>query len=239
MELINCAIIDDEPLAREGLRNYIQELEFLNLLADFEQPLAFMSYQDREIVDLLFLDIQMPKMSGMEFLRNIRPLPSIIITTAHPSYALESFQWDVVDYLLKPITFDRFYKAASKVRDLIAVQSNKEHEKLESDDHFFIKCDSRYEKIHFNDILFIKGMKNYIQIFTEKEKYLTLTSMKDILHHLPGEQFLRTHKSYIVNSEKVKTVQNHELVIQSHRIPISRNMRDNILQSILKDKLLN
>lgn len=239
MELINCAIIDDEPLAREGLRNYIQEVEFLNLLDTFEQPLEFMSYQDRDLVDLLFLDIQMPKMSGMEFLRNIRPLPSIIVTTAHPSYALESFQWDVVDYLLKPITFDRFYKAASKVRDLIAVQSHKSHEKSESDDHFFIKCDSRYEKIYFSDILFIKGMKNYIQIITEKEKYLTLTSMKDILEHLPGEQFLRTHKSYIVNSEKVKTVQNHELVIQTHRIPVSRNMRDNILHSILKDKLLN
>ena len=175
----------------------------------------------------------------MEFLRNIRPLPLVIVTTAHPSYALESFQWDVVDYLLKPITFDRFYKATSKARDLINFKSIRQNDTLKDQAYFFIKCDNRYEKIYFDDILFIKGMKNYVQIFTEKKKHLTLTSLKEVLEYLPNQQFLRTHKSYIINSIKVNSLQNHELTIQEHRIPISRNMRESIMQSILKDKLIN
>src|SRR5882757_7055145 len=166
--MINCVIIDDEPLAREGLANYVREVDFLNLGGICENPLELLPLIDRQTVDLIFLDIQMPKMNGIEFLKIMQKPPMVVITTAYPSYALEGFQLNVLDYLLKPITFERFFKSATKAKDyhqLITKSNFSDAQKNESAaDYFFIKCGSKYEKIHFADILYVQGMQNYVTI---------------------------------------------------------------------------
>lgn len=238
---MNCAIIDDEPLAREGLSNYVREIDFLKLVGICENPIELTSLMHQHKVDLIFLDIQMPKMNGMEFLKITDEVPIVIITTAYPSYALESFQLDVMDYLLKPITFDRFFKAVKKARDYFQLKStghsvsNPAHS--EEPGYFFIKCENKYEKIFAQEILYIEGMQNYVQIVTEKGKYMTLLTLKDIEHNLENESFLRVHKSYIINISKINSIETHEICIRTHRIPISRNFRDQVMEKVLNNKL--
>src|ERR1700759_4312265 len=164
--MINCVIIDDEPLAREGLANYVREVDFLNLGGSGENPLELLHLIDQQKVDLIFLDIQMPKMNGIEFLKIMQKPPMVVITTAYPSYALEGFQLNVLDYLLKPIIFERFFKAAAKAKDYYKLLTGDPAKKAE--DYFFIKCGSKYEKIFFDDILYVEGMQNYVTIFTVK-----------------------------------------------------------------------
>src|SRR5882757_4163557 len=181
--MINCVIIDDEPLAREGIASYVREVDFLNLSGVCENPLELLPLIDRQAADLVFLDIQMPKMNGIEFLKILQKPPMVIITTAYPSYALEGFQLNVLDYLLKPITFERFFKSANKAKDyhqLITKPANPELAKTDDTDHFFIKCGSKYEKIHFADILYVQGMQNYVTIYTQKGKYITLLNLKNL-----------------------------------------------------------
>jgi two-component system LytT family response regulator len=233
---LNCVIIDDEPLAREGLNNYVHEIEFLNLLGTCENSIELTKVMDQHLVDLIFLDIQMPKMNGMDFLKITKDPPIVIITSAYPSYALESFQLNVLDYLLKPITFDRFFQAVKKAKEYFQLVSG--HALSNPSKYFFfIKCENKYEKIFFNDILYIEGMQNYVRIYTEKGKYLTLLNLKDIETNLDKNSFIRVHKSYIVNITKIDSIEKHEISIQSSRIPISRNFRDQVIDTILNDKL--
>src|SRR5580698_9509273 len=149
--MINCAIIDDEPLAREGMADYIREVDFLHLVSTCENPVELMNLLDRHRIDLVFLDIQMPKMNGIDFLKIVQKPPMVVITTAYPTYALEGFQLNVLDYLLKPITFERFFKAAGKARDyhrlLNKSTSAATDKSTQDDDYFFIKCGNKYEKI--------------------------------------------------------------------------------------------
>ena len=239
--MLNCVIIDDEPLAREGLANYVSEVDFLHLTATCENPVELMKVLDQHQVDLIFLDIQMPKMNGIDFLKIVQKPPIVIFTTAFPSYALESFQLNVLDYLLKPITFDRFFKAANKAKDYHNL-CNKQLEHgngniNNGEDYFFIKCGSKYEKIFFNEILYIEGMQNYVTIYTLKDKYVTLLYLKNLEENLDNSQFLRVHKSYIVSVDKIKAIEGNEIIIQSKRIPISRNFREQIITKVVKNKL--
>src|SRR3569833_1182280 len=167
--MMNCVIVDDEPLAREGLANYVREVDFLNLTGVCENPLELLPLFDKNIIDLVFLDIQMPKMNGIEFLKIMQKPPMVVITTAYPSYALDGFQLNVLDYLLKPITFERFFKAAAKARDYHKLLTANPAGSVE--DYFFIKCGGKFEKIFFDDILYIEGMQNYVTIYTAKGKY--------------------------------------------------------------------
>lgn len=178
----------------------------------------------------------MPKMNGMDFLKIMKDPPIVIITSAYPSYALESFQFNVLDYLLKPITFDRFFQAAKKAKDYFQLL-NGAASSTDAKRYFFIKCENKYEKIFFDDILYIEGMQNYVRIYTEKGKYLTLLTLKDIEQNLVKESFLRVHKSYIVNTAKINSIEKHEISIQAARIPISRNFRDEVIGKVLNDKL--
>lgn len=232
---INCVIIDDEPLAREGIFNYAREIEFLRVAGTCENAIELVSMMGRQKIDLIFLDIQMPKMNGMDFLKITKDPPIVIITSAYPTYALESFQLNVLDYLLKPITFDRFFQASKKAKDYFQLLSG--HGNSEAQRYFFVKCESKYEKIFFADILYIEGMQNYVRIYTEKGKYLTIFTLKDIEQNLSGESFLRVHKSYIINISKIDAIEKHEITIQSARIPISRNFRDQVIEKVLNDKV--
>ncbi|MGA0558506.1 LytR/AlgR family response regulator transcription factor [Larkinella sp. VNQ87] len=238
---MNCVIIDDEPLAREGLANYVREVDFLDLVGTCENPLELITLLDRQAVDVIFLDIQMPKMNGIDFLKIVPKPPLVVITTAYPSYALEGFQLNVLDYLLKPITFDRFFKAANKAREYhrLLTQSNPENAAKAAGkaDYFFIKCGNKYEKLYFDDILFVEGLQNYVTIFTSKGKYITLLNLKSLEQNLTSPAFIRVHKSYVVATDKIDGLEGNEIFIGPHRIPISRNYRDQVLNDILTDKL--
>lgn len=238
--MLNCVIVDDEPLAREGIANYVREIDFLHLTATCENPVELLKILDENPVDLIFLDIQMPKMSGIDFLKIVKNPPLVVITTAFPSFALESFQLDVLDYLLKPITFERFFKAASKAKDYHQLVNRDISSGNSSDtaaDYFFIKCGNKYEKIVLADILFIEGMQNYVTIYTDKGKYITLLYMKNLEQNLASRFFIRVHKSYIVSVNRVEGIEGNEIFIQSHRIPVSRNHREQVLKQIVSKNL--
>ncbi|MFD2934884.1 LytR/AlgR family response regulator transcription factor [Spirosoma flavum] len=239
--MINCVIVDDEPLAREGLASYVREVDFLHLIGTCEHPLELINVLDQQPTDLIFLDIQMPKMSGIDFLKIVKSPPMVIITTAYPSFALEGFQLNVLDYLLKPITFERFFKSATKAKEyhrLVSQSTSPAHQKVESwPDYVFIKCGNKYEKLYFETILFIEGMQNYVTIFTDKGKYVTLLNMKDLEQNLMSYSFIRVHKSYMVSSRKIDGIDGNDILIQSHRIPISRNYRDQVMNNVLTDKV--
>lgn len=238
--ILNCVTIDDEPLAREGIGNYIREIDFLRLVGSGSNPVELIQLLDDQAIDLVFLDIQMPIMNGIDFLKMAQNPPMIIITTAYPSYALEGFQLDVLDYLLKPITFNRFFKAVNKAKNYAQMQlasASEPSSAPEVEDYFFIKCENKYEKIYFADILYIQAMQNYVIIHTTKGKYITLLYLKNVEQYLEGQAFMRVHKSYIVAIPKIEAIDNNELLIQAHRIPISRNYKDRVLKQIVDDKL--
>jgi two-component system LytT family response regulator len=233
--LLNCIIVDDEPLAREGLANYVREVDFLHLVGSCEHPLELINLMEAATMDLIFLDIQMPKMSGIDFLRQTQNPPMVIITTAYPSYALEGFQLNVMDYLLKPITFERFFRAACKARDY--------HKLLQkpafagAQDYFFIKCGNKYEKIFFDDILYVEGMQNYVSIYTDKGKYVTMLSLGSLVDKLNENAFIRVHKSFIAAIAKISGIEGNELFIGSNRIPVSRNYRQQVMERVLSKTL--
>jgi two-component system LytT family response regulator len=238
--MLNCIIVDDEPLARDGLTNYVREVDFLRLAGSCEHPLELMGLMEQNPADLIFLDIQMPKMSGIDFLKLMQNPPMIIITTAYPSYALEGFQLNVMDYLLKPITFERFFKAACKARDyykLLQRPALAEPGKTGSQDYFFIKCGNKYEKIFFDDILYVEGLQNYVSIYTDKGKYVTMLSLGSLTDKLDESAFIRVHKSFIAAIGKIDGIEGNELFIRNNRIPISRNFRQQVMERVLSKKL--
>lgn len=240
--MINCVVIDDEPLARVCITNYINQVNFLTLAGTGSNPVELMQLLDTHPIQLIFLDIRMPVMSGIDFLRMAKNPPMAIITTAYPSYALEGFQLDVLDYLVKPITFDRFYKAVNKAKEYYEllkrpVATTGEKNNVQQD-HFFIKCDYKYEKIHVHDILYIQGLQNYVTIHTTKGKYITLMNLKTIQENLDPHTFIRVHKSFIVSIPKIDAIENNEILILSHRIPISRGYREELQSQVINKRLL-
>ena len=238
---LKCVAIDDEPLARECIANYVREIDFLELTGTGSNPVELTRLLDETKVDLIFLDIQMPVINGIEFLKMTSNPPMVIITTAYPSYALEGFQLDVLDYLVKPITFNRFFKAVSKAKDYqhlmqksVAADAAKN---AADEEYFFIKCDYKYERIYFNDILYVEAMQNYVTIYTTKGKYITLLYLKNVEQNLDKKSFIRVHKSYIVAISKIESIENNEIVMQQYRIPISRNYRDEVIERVVNDRL--
>lgn len=236
---LKCLVVDDEPLARECITNYIKEVDFLKLTGTCGNPVELTAAMGKQEVDLVFLDIQMPVINGIDFLKMTSRLPIVIITTAYPSYALEGFQLDVLDYLVKPITFNRFLKAVTKARDYQQLLNKPESGGLSQPvpDYFFIKCDYKYEKIYFNDILYIEAMQNYVTIFTQKGKYMTLLYLKNIEENLDKQSFVRVHKSFLVSIQKIDSIENNEIAIGPFRIPISRNYRDEVIDRVVNKRL--
>ena len=225
--MMNCVIVDDEPLAREGLADYVKEVDFLKLTGVCENPVELLSLMDKEPVDLIFLDIQMPKMSGIDFLKIVQNPPMAIITTAYPSYALEGFQLNVMDYLLKPITFERFFKSAGKARDYHKLLTKSAASKAE-EDYFFIKCGSKYEKIFFDDVLYIEGLQNYVTIHTGKGKYITLLNLKHLEQNLDSRHFIRIHKSYIIAVAHITAIRKNSVFIGTMELPVGDNYRETV-----------
>ncbi len=231
--MMNCLVIDDEPLARKGLLNYIDEMPFLSSQGTGTNAIDLTLLLESNDVDLVFLDIQMPKMNGIEYLKTVKNPPLTIITTAYPNYALESFEYDVIDYLLKPITFERFFQASKKAYDYMKLMKSAEKSK----DYFFIKCAGKYEKIVKEEILYIQGMQNYVTIVTEKGKFTTLMYIKDMAAQLGKPDFIRTHKSYLVAKSKVSQIAGSQIKIGEFTIPISRHYREEVLSEVVGDDL--
>ena len=236
---IKCIIIDDEPLARKGIAEYVQDVDLLELVGEFDNPLKATRLLAEQQVDLVFLDIQMPKISGIEFLKSLQRPPLVIFTTAYPQYAVDGFELNAVDYLLKPFSFDRFLKAVMKANAIITGKAKTEPVNLAtSDDHFFIKTDNRLLKIKFDEIAFVEALQNYIAIHTADKKYITYLTFKALEDSLPGEHFLKVHKSYIVSIAKITSISGNEICIGQYHIPISRSLKDEVMDRLLKGRFL-
>jgi DNA-binding LytR/AlgR family response regulator len=237
---MRCIIADDEPLARKGIENYVREIPFLEHVASCSSAMEVIDALKDTTSDLLFLDIQMPKMTGLSLLRNVPNLPLTIITTAYPDHALESYELDVMDYLVKPIPFDRFVKAVNKAKDYHEIRRNDQRGKDNpgGGDFCFIKCDRSYEKIFYKDILFIEAMLNYVVIHVPGRKYISYLTLKSIEEQLPSSQFLKISKSYVVNILGVTKTDGQELSIGNVTLQIGRAFKEDVMTALLKGRLL-
>ncbi|MBS1601153.1 MAG: response regulator transcription factor [Bacteroidetes bacterium] len=231
---IKCIITDDEPFARKGLQGYIQQIDFLDLRGTCENALELNSLLKQESVDLLFLDIEMPYMTGIEFLKNLPTRPRVIFTTAYEKYALQGFELEVLDYLLKPIPFDRFLKAANKAFDFFRQQQGS----TPAEDYIFVKADSKLEKIQFSDILFAEALENYVAIYTREKKIITHLALKMLQEKLPRTSFIQPHKSYIVAIDKINSIEGNILHIGAYQVPISKYQKEDVMEKIVNSKLL-
>ena len=230
---INCIVVDDESLAREGIINYIKQIDFFNLQGDFKNAVQAANFLKSNNTDLIFLDIEMPLLSGLDFLRSTSDPVKVIFTTAYSNYALECYEFDVIDYLVKPISFDRFLKAANKAYSVFDEIKSKG-----SDQDIFIKTDQKLVRVIINDILFIEAMQNYLIIQTVNEKLITLLPLKGVFNLLPENDFIQTHKSFIVNKNRVEAIVGNELIMLKHRIPISFRLKSSVLDQLTRSKIL-
>lgn len=214
--MIHCIIIEDEPLAAEKLSGFISKTDYLNLTGVFYSPLEAMGFLKSNPVDLIFLDIEMKELTGIQLMESVKLDPKIIITTAYEKYALKGFELQVSDYLLKPITFERFLKACEKVmNELLPTEKRSEHRKI------FIKTEYRLEGVDSSEILFVEGIGDYRKIVTLKKTILTLQNFKEISSLLPQDKFLRVHNSFIVSLDKIDKIERKRIYIRNQVIPVS------------------
>ena len=238
--MIRCLVVDDEPLAIDILEDYISKIPFLSLTKSFQNPIEALSEVQEGNIDLVFLDVQMPELTGIQFLKIANGKCKVILTTAYPQYALEGYELNVLDYLLKPIAFDRFYKAAQKAKESIcnipaaavSVEVLPPAPQTIINDFIFVKTEYKIQKIYLNDILFIEGLKDYISIYTKNDRIITLQSMKKIDEALPDRLFVRVHKSYIVALDKIESIERSRIAIADKIIPIGDTFRDYFFKMI-------
>lgn len=235
---LKCLVIDDEPIARKLLQEYIEETDFLELAGTAENPLKAVGLINSLEVDLIYLDINMPKMSGLEFLRSMDKLPMIIMTTAYGQYALDGFEMSVVDYLVKPFPLERFIKASNKALELHTLRQAKPIFEPEITDHIFVKCDGKIEKVVFDELLYIESMANYIILYTSNNKMVVYLTIKGILQELPPNLFLQVHKSFIVNINAITTIEGNMLHIGQARITIGQSFHGQVMDSVLKNRFI-
>lgn len=237
--MINYIIIDDEPLAREGMQLNCDQVPFLNKLGEFENPLAATDFLAGNPVDLIFLDIEMPGLNGLDFIRSLKKKPQIILCTAYPQYALESYELDVMDYLVKPIKFERFYKAVVKIKEHQAMSETAPAsiEKIE-ETFMFIKTDRQFVKVFYNDVQYIKGMKDYVVIHCKEEKYMTAMNVKTILAQLPPAHFARISKSYIIQIHNIKSIGTDTIYTDRHELPLGPSYKEHFIENYVKTNLV-
>jgi DNA-binding LytR/AlgR family response regulator len=229
MRTISCIITDDEPMARKGLQGYVEKVPFLRLAGVFEDAIQLNTFLREDRVDLLFLDIEMPYLTGLELLRQLDNPPKVIFTTAYEQYAIKGYELDVADYLLKPISFERFLKAVNKIHASLPA---------EEDQHLFIKTDNKLEKVQLEDILYVEAMENYVAIHTPRGRLLTHATLKSVTERLPSSAFLQVHKSYVVALNKITHLEGNAIGIGKASIPISRTLKEGVMEAIVKNKLL-
>jgi len=221
MQHIRCIIIDDEPLARKGLKEYINDVDFLQLDSEFDNPIKAMKVLSEGNIQLIFLDIQMPKVPG-------------------PQYALDGFELNALDYLVKPISFERFLKAAMRAKEYyeVRIKNTSEEPSRGKEDFFFIKADNKLVKIFYDEILFVEALQNYVCIHTKSKKYITYLTFKSIEEYLPSDRFIKTHKSFIISASKIDNIDGNDIRIGEFHIPISRTSKDDVMERLLKGRFL-
>jgi DNA-binding LytR/AlgR family response regulator len=238
MQTIPCIIIDDEPLARKGLREYINDIDFIEITGEYDEPLKATKQISEGLVKLIFLDIQMPRITGIDFFKSLKQAPPVIFTTAYPQYALDGFDLNAIDYLVKPVSFERFFKAALKVREYYEVRQKNFLENEPRDAYFFIKSDNKLVKVIYDDILFVEALQNYVAVHTSSKKLITYLTFRSIEEYLPEDRFIKTHKSYIVSTAKIDNIDGNDIRIGNHHIPISRSTREEVMDKLLKGRFL-
>ncbi|MEN7551289.1 LytTR family DNA-binding domain-containing protein [Rapidithrix thailandica] len=235
---MNCIIVDDEPLAREAIQLLIHETGQLNLLGAFNSALSATRFLDEQAVDLIFLDIQMPNMTGLEFARNIPKSTLVVFTTAYTEYALDSYEVDAIDYLVKPIESARFQKAVDKAvsyHSLLLTEEKENIGKIESE-YFFVKSERRFFKVNFKEILFIEGLKDYVILQLAERRIITKMNLKTIHEQLPKNTFFRVNKSYIVNTLHIDSFDNNDIFIQAYEIAIGNSYREAFFEEFMNKK---
>ncbi len=235
---LKCVIIDDEPIARKILQEFVGDIDYLELAGQAENPLKALSLLNDKDIDIIFLDINMPKINGIDFLKTSKFNASIIITTAYPVYAVEAYGLDVLDYLVKPIAFERFLKACNKVKELRAQKNPIPAQPNKPDDHFFVKSGNQIEKVFYDELLYAEAMMNYVMLYTNTKKMMVYITIKSLEEQLPPEKFIKVHKSFIVNKNKIKSIEGNILDIGNEKITISQNLREKVINEIVKDKMI-
>jgi DNA-binding LytR/AlgR family response regulator len=230
--LINCIVIDDEPLALSKLENFIARVPELKLIRIFDNPIEPIGWLKENSIDLIFLDIQMEQLTGIQFLEAVGSTSRVIFTTAFDEYAIKGYELNVTDYLLKPFSFQRFVQAVNKVMEFYSQKPGPGAAKTKSDAFIFVKTEYRLERVDINSILYIEGMKDYLRIICTDKKIMTLQSFSKIEDNLPAKDFCRVHKSFIVAIDKIKSVERGIILIADKRIPISSTYKENFYSRI-------
>ncbi|SEM77215.1 DNA-binding response regulator, LytR/AlgR family [Chryseobacterium taichungense] len=226
MKTIKCIIVDDEPLAISLLENYIQEIPFLELVLSSENSIEALEYIQNHECDLVFLDIQMPELTGINFMKILGNRMKYILTTAYSEYALEGYEHHIVDYLLKPISLERFRKSAVKAQERFSLGK-------QAQEYFFVKSSGKQHRIGFEDILYIESIRDYVNIKTAEEEFIILDTLKSMEQQLPESSFVRIHKSFIVNINHIKNIGTKKIIIgPDHEIPIGENYKMNFLNRL-------
>jgi two-component system LytT family response regulator len=235
---ISCVVVDDEPLALKLMADYVQKTPFLQLVAQTTDPLKAMELVQQGGVELLFLDIQMPELTGLQLMKIIGHKCKVILTTAYPDYALEGYEFDVIDYLLKPITFDRFLVAAHKAKERllteapVVVQAPAPAASTPTPGYIFIKTEYKIQKVDLADILFLEGLRDYVALHTTSGKILTLQSIRSFQEQLPEHNFMRVHKSYLIAIDKIQFIERNRIVINEHYIPVGETYQEQFQQRL-------
>jgi DNA-binding LytR/AlgR family response regulator len=230
--LLKCIIVEDEILAQDVIRNHLSKMGQLELLGVYRTaPEAQTALQNLD-VDVLFLDIRLPGMSGLHFLRGLADPPLVVLTTAYAEYALESYEFNVIDYLLKPISFERFSKAVNKILDGRLYSLSNTPAEARDEDHIFIKSNSKFFRVDFSEILYVQGMKDYLKLYTPDFTLVTHHTMNEMEKTLPSRQFLRVHRSYIVAIKHIRAIYGNSIELGKVTIPIGVNYKDTVMDLI-------
>jgi DNA-binding LytR/AlgR family response regulator len=237
--MITTIAIDDEPLALHLVAGYIEKTPGLKLIGKFDNPIDAAEYLTDTSVDLIFVDIQMPDLSGIEFTRLMEKGPKVIFTTAFEKYALEGYKLEIVDYLLKPFSYEEFLVAVHKVQKLLSLEQKVPAKVDVNNEFLFLKSDYKIKRINFNDILYIEGLKDYVKVYTQNapKPVLSLTSLKLLESKLPDNKFMRVHRSFIVNLEKIDTIERSRIVFGKEYIPVSDQYKDRFQEYLDKNFL--
>jgi DNA-binding LytR/AlgR family response regulator len=234
---MTCIIVDDEPLAQKGMQSFVEEIPFLELLAVCDNAIQALDAIRANKVDLIFLDIRMPKISGLDFLKSLDHRPLVIITTAYPDFALASYDLSVIDYIVKPIPFDRFMKAVNRAKDYYELAHDTSSGRS-ADEFCFIKCENRYEKIYYDELVYVEGMQNYVVLHASNRRLISYLTLKSIEDHLPSVKFLKINKSAIISLSKIDSITGNVIRIGAHTFTIGRPYREKVMDRVLGGKLV-
>lgn len=230
---IKCVITDDEPVARKGIKGYVEKVDFLELVGVCEDAVALNNLLREQEVQLLFLDIEMPYINGLELLQSLPNPPKVIFTTAYEQYALKGFELEAIDYLLKPISFERFLKAVNRAHELFKTSSQQP-----VTDHLFVKVNEKLVKVNWKDIIYIESLENYVSIHTAQNRYITHITLKAVIESITDPAFIQTHKSFVVNATKITSIEGNVIELGDFQVPISRSMKETVMEKIVNNRLL-